>query len=235
MTHLSWTTLLLFACDPEPKDDDTALPPTCEAVQAEFEAESTAIRSCTEAAECGQELTGTSCGCTRNLVARLDADTTRFYDLIAQAGEIECDLGLESTCDCPEVVGFACEEGLCAWDYGTAPPALPDCRTADGDPFTLVKARVVGDSLAVSVTASGGCEDHDWTLCWPDGAFAESKPVQAALEILHDDHDDPCDSIISEDLSFDLVPLRDAWRDAYGGKSGTIILKLDGESLTYSF
>ncbi len=234
MTRFPISILLLSACTLEPKEDDTSLPPTCEQIQTEFQAESIDIRSCTEAAQCGQELTGTSCGCTRNLVARLDADTTRFYELIGEAGELECDLGLESTCDCPEVRGFLCEDGLCAWDYGT-PPAYPDCSSAEGDPFDLDAASIAGDTLLVTVSSGGGCEDHDWTLCWPDGAFAESEPVQARLEILHDDHDDPCDAIISEDLEFDLLPLKAAWIASYAGKSGTIIIKLGGESLTYSF
>lgn len=90
---------------------------TCETIEAEFEAETLAIRSCTEDSECGVELTGTSCGCTRNWVARADADTTTFYALISEGGALECELGGESTCDCPEVDGFACVDEICTWNY----------------------------------------------------------------------------------------------------------------------
>ena len=61
-------------------------------------------------------LTGTSCGCTRNLVARLDADETRFRDLLATQADMQCG-GMASTCDCPEADGYACENGRCTWNY----------------------------------------------------------------------------------------------------------------------
>lgn len=100
--------------DGEPKDTG---PRTCEDVQAEFEAEAAAIRSCDEDSECGTELTGTSCGCTRNWVARLDADTTTFYALMEEGSAMECELAGDSTCDCPEVDGYACVDHVCTWNY----------------------------------------------------------------------------------------------------------------------
>ena len=89
----------------------------CERLIAEFRGELAAVRSCEEAAECGRVLQGTSCGCTRNLVARVDADTVRLYELMEMAGELGCDLGLGSDCDCPEADGFLCSDGVCAWNY----------------------------------------------------------------------------------------------------------------------
>ena len=89
---------------------------SCSELQAQYEAERASIQSCTEDAECGQVLTGTSCGCTRNLVARNDADTTGFYNLQGQLGAMSCDLG-GGTCDCPEADGFKCEDSVCTWNY----------------------------------------------------------------------------------------------------------------------
>ena len=82
-----------------------------------FQAEVAAIRGCSDDAECGQVLEGTSCGCTRNWVARLDADTTDFWDLVDLAGELRCELPFVSTCDCPAADGYACVDGVCAWNY----------------------------------------------------------------------------------------------------------------------
>lgn len=90
---------------------------TCAELDAELAKERQAIMSCTADAECGQDLKGTSCGCTRNLVARLDADTTRFYELLQRGQELECDPGLVSTCDCPNANGFVCKSGTCGWNY----------------------------------------------------------------------------------------------------------------------
>lgn len=76
---------------------------------------------------------------------------------------------------------------------------------------------------------------HGYGSCW-DGSFAESDPVQAWLQLNHEDNDDPCDAIVMEELSIDLVPMRDAWIDAYQQASGTIILHVaDWGSLDYSF
>ncbi|MRG92255.1 hypothetical protein [Polyangium spumosum] len=90
---------------------------TCAELDAELAKERQAIMSCTSDAECGQDLKGTSCGCTRNLVARLDADTTRFYELLQRGQDLECDPGLVSTCDCPNANGFVCKSGTCGWNY----------------------------------------------------------------------------------------------------------------------
>lgn len=113
-------TLMLAGCPlGDDKDDTNPDSParTCADVQSDFAAEAESIRSCTDAVECGQELTGTSCGCTRNWVARTDADTTAFYALIDEAQSMECDLGLGSTCDCPDTGGFDCVDNTCTWLY----------------------------------------------------------------------------------------------------------------------
>lgn len=91
----------------------------CPTVIDDFWDEADAIRSCNTAADCGQVLTGTSCGCTRNWVARNNADTTAFYDLLAEAGQ--CGLGLVSTCDCPAANGYDCVQHTCTWNYVSTP------------------------------------------------------------------------------------------------------------------
>jgi len=90
---------------------------TCAELESELTKERQAIQSCTSAAECGQDLKGTSCGCTRNLVARLDADAARFYELIERNQELECSEITAGTCDCPAADGFDCENGFCGWNY----------------------------------------------------------------------------------------------------------------------
>jgi hypothetical protein len=86
-----------------------------------------AIRSCQSSEQCGQVLVGTSCGCTRDLVATTNADTGRFRELqtrvrmlLGDAGTIPAacaSLGFGSVCDCPPAEGFACVEGVCSWSY----------------------------------------------------------------------------------------------------------------------
>ncbi|MCB9680989.1 MAG: hypothetical protein H6733_05905 [Alphaproteobacteria bacterium] len=88
---------------------------TCPQVIADFVAEADDVRACVLDTDCGQVLTGTSCGCTRDWVARVGADTTDFYRLLSQAGS--CGYGLASTCDCPSTSGFLCDAGTCTWNY----------------------------------------------------------------------------------------------------------------------
>ncbi|MDC3960390.1 hypothetical protein KEG38_41440 [Polyangium jinanense] len=90
---------------------------TCAELEVELPKERQAIMSCTADVQCGQELKGTSCGCTRNLVARLDADATRFYELLEQWQTLECEEIIVGTCDCPNANGFACKNGFCTWNY----------------------------------------------------------------------------------------------------------------------
>jgi hypothetical protein len=94
---------------------------------------------------------------------------------------------------------------------------------------------VDGAELVVEVGYSGGCETHDFELCWPDGSFLESYPVQVALQIWHDDHDDPCDAWLYDELRFDLAPLADAYRDSYGSTTGTITVNLGGFAVDWTF
>lgn len=90
----------------------------CEAIVDDFLAETAQIRSCGADAECGQVLSGTSCGCTNNWVARADADLSTWEALRQTANDEGCPIpGGISTCDCPAADGFACVEGTCTWNY----------------------------------------------------------------------------------------------------------------------
>lgn len=226
--------MLIGACNQLaiPDDPDPIVHETCDTLVADFRAETAEVRSCVEDDECGQVLTGTSCGCTRDWVARNDADTAHFYDLIDKGQELECELGLASTCDCPPADGFACVEGTCEWKAPA--PTYADfsaCTAAEGQ-WTEIGAVWVSDgNLELTASYGGGCVDHDFTICWPDQAFAESWPVQARLELLHQSEPDPCDGWITERLSFDLAPLRDAYREQYADHGRIRIVLGETEAL----
>lgn len=100
---------LLLGCDP---DVDS-----CAVVQEEWDAELAAVQYCDTAEDCGYPLPGTSCGCTRNLVAANDADTTELYDIKQIADDLHCEVVAETACDCPDASGFECVDHACTWDY----------------------------------------------------------------------------------------------------------------------
>lgn len=235
LNHVFWGWLLLSCVVTSPKDTQDSVQ-SCDASVAALWTEIDNIRACESSAQCGQVLAGTSCGCTRDLVARTDADLSTYLALLADVETAGCDAGFVSTCDCPEADGYACTDGLCTWNYVEPPPSdWSVCDTDAGDSLSIDGMTVEADTLTVEVSYGGGCATHDFVICWPDQSFMESEPVQVALEIWHDGHDDPCDAVISETVSFALAPLQAAWQTAYGTENGTIIIHVDGYETEYSF
>lgn len=132
---------------------------SCESLQAEREQELAKVQSCSTAAECGQPIGYSSCGCTRDLVARKDASLDRYLELQASASEA-CGVG-GSTCDCPAADGFACVNQRCTWNYTKTEPE-PVCEKLEGSrlcvrgrPTTDGEVLAEGDLLTVTVGAAG--------------------------------------------------------------------------------
>lgn len=100
--------------------------------------------------------------------------------------------------------------------------------------FNIVELSL--DILTLNIGYSGGCEDHDFALVGPT-TFMESNPVQTIIVLSHDDHNDPCDAWLTEELSFDLTPLKELWQQYYQQESGTIIIWLEEfeEPIIYEF
>lgn len=89
---------------------------SCEEVNAALEEELSHLQACSDDSECGQILEGTSCGCTNELVARKEFDTTRFRALQGRGEELGC-AAKTSDCSCPAADGFVCTNGVCGWKY----------------------------------------------------------------------------------------------------------------------
>ena len=132
---------------------------------------------------------------------------------------------------------------------GEVPPAQPEPPvpvvfgpTADrqSDPFDLNSAAVSGDILTISVSYSGGCRNHVFLLTAAD-SFHESSPVQLSMVLTHDANEDPCEAYPTEQLRFDLTPIRERYQRAYGQDSGSVLLLLqplsraDDQPLVYQF
>jgi hypothetical protein len=103
-----------------------------------------------------------------------------------------------------------------------------DCGAlGEGDMFEITKAAVVSDELALEVAYGGGCETHDFTLCFA-GVVLDTNIV--LVDVVHDAHADACDAFITEPRSFDLTPFQ-----VFG--PSPIQLSLDGwdDLLEYSF
>ena len=127
----------------------------------------------------------------------------------------------------------------------TAAPASPVLvvfgSTADlpTDPFDLNAADVSGNILTISVSFAGGCRNHVFVLTAAT-SFRESDPVQLPMVLTHDDNNDPCEAYPTEDRRFDLTPIKERYRKAYGLDSGAVRLLLhrdpnSDQPLVYEF
>ena len=93
------------------------------------------------------------------------------------------------------------------------------------DEYVLNTAAITGDTLSVSVSFSGGCKEHHFTLV-TNGMFLESDPVQLRLSLAHDANNDPCEAFPTEEHQFDLSNIKKLYQSAYQQESGVIILVL---------
>ena len=96
----------------------------CSTAEAEYEAALTTVQTCRESAECepARPLVGTSCGCTRNLLASVRATDAEMAAFSAKKDVlVECfgSSRFISTCDCPARVP-QCVAGRCAYSAALA-------------------------------------------------------------------------------------------------------------------
>jgi hypothetical protein len=115
-------------------------------------------------------------------------------------------------------------------DFETSPDRWP------ADPLQILEGEISGDFLHLRVSYTGGCRIHDIKgVAW--GGWMESFPVQTRVFLSHDDRNDACDAVVTEDLRFDLRPLRDAYVDSYGPAdpgTTTVVFEVTGTEPPYS-
>ncbi|MFX1536891.1 MAG: hypothetical protein ACFFDI_21955 [Promethearchaeota archaeon] len=109
-------------------------------------------------------------------------------------------------------------------------------QNAPRDPLSINSIELNNDILKVKVSFGGGCKEHNFALIASRG-FMESDPVQVNVLLSHNANNDVCEALITQDLAFDLSPLKEAWQQVYQQTSGTITIHLEGssEQLQYTF
>jgi len=84
------------------------------------------------------------------------------------------------------------------------------------DPFDLENIEIAGDTITLNIAYSGGCKDHSFSLYMSPAAFLESYPVQANLYLRHNSNGDACEAFISESAFFNIRPIAELYKTAYG-------------------
>ena len=111
-----------------------------------------------------------------------------------------------------------------------------DAMLGDDD-YVLNSATITGDTLTISVSYSGGCRTHVFTLVIA-ASFVDSSPVRLPAELRHDANGDTCEAFPTESYAFDLALVRTRYRTVYGPGAGRVALQLDGvpeDGLIYEF
>ncbi len=76
------------------------------------------------------------------------------------------------------------------------------------DLFSIEGGEINGDILKLTVSFTGGCEEHKFRLI-VSTIFLQSKPPKAFVLLTHDAKDDTCTQSIMEELRYDLTPLKE--------------------------
>jgi hypothetical protein len=93
------------------------------------------------------------------------------------------------------------------------------------DPFTIDSAFISGNCLDVYVQYGGGCGEVDFQLYYTQ-VVAQSMPPQTVLYLECKD-DDPCRSIVTRKLSFELGPFKKA------ASTGGIVFILEDQRVLF--
>ncbi len=104
------------------------------------------------------------------------------------------------------------------------------------DDFEINSTSITEDILEISVSYSGGCKEHKFTLITSE-EFRESDPVQLAVSLAHNAMGDTCEAYPTEEYQFDLTPIKTRYQEAYQVDTGTIVLQLKDypQALNYTF
>ncbi len=129
------------------------------------------------------------------------------------------------TCQGGKVVCEEPQEAPCA-----GLPIVPCPEQIESDDVTVEFAYISDDTLTLELSHAGGCETHDYAVCYEQG-WLESDPIQIELKLIHDAHGDSCEALLTASPTFSLLDLQERYTEIYDGASGVIATQFG----TYAF
>ena len=135
-------------------------------------------------------------------------------------------------------VASPCEQAGRGRNVVVSEAGLDDTSEWGTASYELGPATIANDTLRLTVSFGGGCRMHEFTLVLSN-AFMLTDPVRLRATLAHNANDDPCEAWLTEDLVFDLAPVRELYGD-HGSARASIILMLSasdgtGRELLYEF
>jgi len=102
------------------------------------------------------------------------------------------------------------------------------------DQYKFNHMKIVGDSIILNLSYSGGCREHVFNLI-AKNYFTDSKSPKAELFLSHNSNFDPCDQYVTEDYTFNLLPLKFEFIKMHREKTGSIQLVVEEKAVVYKF
>lgn len=96
------------------------------------------------------------------------------------------------------------------------------------DPLTIKSTKIEGNMLKITVSHSGGCGAHKFTL-YGSRNIQKSLPPIRGLFLHHDLNGDNCRALIEHELSFDISDF--AYRQMQGSEINLRLERLKGDIL----
>lgn len=82
------------------------------------------------------------------------------------------------------------------------------CEDLPYDALEVTQLRAEGEILHVEAHYAGGCQPHDFELCW-DGVIDELSPPLVAFALSHDSNGETCGEVLRAELRFNLTYFRE--------------------------
>lgn len=83
---------------------------------------------------------------------------------------------------------------------------------------------ISGDTLKLVVSYSGGCREHEFKL-FGSRSIIKTNPPQVEIYVSHYSNSDMCEAWITQQLKFDLSPLKDFYIQTFGD-NGPLLLRI---------
>jgi hypothetical protein len=100
------------------------------------------------------------------------------------------------------------------------------------DPYSIEVAAIEDDTFRLRVSYTGGCEQHSFQLVASE-SFSRTGSIEVGLLLSHNAKGDPCKALITQELRFDLSPLKRECQRTARTRKGPILLHLQNLDLRY--
>jgi hypothetical protein len=102
------------------------------------------------------------------------------------------------------------------------------------DEFFLEDVLIEDDILKVNVSYNGGCKKHVFSLTAKENFKEIENAYEINLKLLHNSNSDNCKKIVTEELFFNLLPLKTEFqKEKQDHKNKSLVLNIENRIVNY--